>query len=93
MFDLARIADLAAGVLGQSATDGDVDGILQQLSEKGIDPSQFQDMGAEQLVSLLSDNGIDPSQLGADQLGAIAENFGVAEQLPDWISQFTDRVA
>lgn len=93
MFDLSRLADIAAGVLGQSAADVDVESVLQQLSEQGIDPSQFQDMGADQLLGLLAENGIDPSELGAEQLSAIAENFGVAEQLPEWISQFTDRAA
>lgn len=91
MFDLGRLGELAADFLGQNAADVDVGGVLQQLSEQGIDPSQFQELGADELLKMLSENGIDPSELGADQLGALAENFGVTEQLPDWISQSTDR--
>ena len=93
MFDLARLAEFAGGVLGQSATNIDPGGILQQLSEQGIDPSQFQDLGADHILGMLSENGIDVSQLDAGQLGAIAEDLGVGDRLPELLSQFTDRAA
>lgn len=93
MFDLARLADMAAGVLGQSATEIDTSAIMEQLAENGIDPSQLQDLGSEQLLSMLSENGIDLSELNPDQLNTLADNFGVTEQLPEWLSQFTDRAA
>ncbi len=93
MFDLARLAEFAGGFLGQNASEIDAGGILQQLAEQGVDPSQLQDLGADELLNVLSENGIDPSELSVDQLSTLAENFGVAEHVPEWLSHFTDRAA
>ena len=93
MFDLARLTEFAGGVLGQSASNIDASVFLQHLSEEGADPPQFQNLGADEVLALLSENGIDASQVDADQLGTIAEDFGVADHLPEMLGQFTDRAA
>ncbi|MEM9358090.1 MAG: hypothetical protein AAGB04_17950 [Pseudomonadota bacterium] len=93
MFDLTRLAEFAGGFLGQNSSEIDAASILQQLAEQGVEPSQLQDLGADELLNVLSENGVDPSQLGPDQLSTLAENFGVTDHVPEWLSHFTDRAA
>lgn len=64
------IGDMLGGLMGG---DSPLDGIMEKVSEAGIDLSALQDMDAEGITSLLADNGIDLSML--EGLGISVEDI------------------
>ncbi len=94
MFDITRIADAVGGLVGQSAETPGGDGLLQQLSETGLDPSQLEGLGVQELMDVLEQNGIDASSFDISQISELAgqwsENID-GQSISDLLSNLTKR--
>lgn len=75
MFDLSRIGESIAGLLGGSAAGG-ADGVLGMLESAGIDPSALEGLAPQEIVDVLAANGIDLQQLAPEQLQELSSLIG-----------------
>lgn len=91
MIDLGRITEAVGGLFGQATQDGGGEGLLQQLTEAGLDPSQLAELAPQDLLDVLSSHGIDPSQLDMAELGDLLGQDGAIGAIGDLLGQFTNR--
>jgi hypothetical protein len=70
MFDLSRITDLLSGLLeNKSASEALLgDGLINMITDAGIDLGSLRGMGAEDIMSFLDGQGIDVSSFAPEQL-------------------------
>lgn len=91
MFDLSRLTDVVGGLVGQQVASGGISELGQQLSELGVDVSQFDGVATEELLALISEQGLDPSQLDAQSLLELAQQSGIELPLAEVLETFNGR--
>ena len=75
MFDLSRVSDVVGGLLGQSSSELDGAGLLQTLSDNGVDLAQLEGLAGPEMLEFLEQSGIDVAGLDPAQLTDLAGQF------------------
>lgn len=88
MFDLGRITELFSGI-SEQAQQMAPDGLLQSLSDLGLDPAQLQDGAVQELLTQLSDVGVDITAMEPGQIGDMVQRLGTGTPVGDLIAELT----
>lgn len=88
MFDFARITELFSGI-SEQAQQIAPEGLLQSLSELGLDPAQLQEGGVQDLLTQLSELGIDLNAMDPGQIGDMVSRLGDGTPVGDLIADLT----
>lgn len=82
MIDLGRIGELLSGLIGGALQETAANsGILQLLSQAGIDPASLAGLDQGQILELLAQHGVDASVLENLDLTTLTETLGQGEGL------------
>ena len=95
MIDLGRIGELFGGLLGGALQETAANsGIMQLLSQAGIDPASLAGLDQGQILELLAQHGVDASVLENLDLAGLTETLGQGEGLQaiaDVVGRMTQR--
>ena len=88
MFDLSRITDMLGG-FAEQAEQFAPEGLMQGLADLGLDPTQMQDSGIQDLLGRLSDLGVDINAMDPGQIGELVTQLGEGTPVGDLIAQLS----
>ena len=94
MFDITRITEAIGGSVGQASESNVTGGLMQQLSEAGLELSQFDGLDAQEVVDLLKDSGLDMTNIDIDNVTEMAGQFaedGEFQSIGDFLAALTQR--
>lgn len=94
MFDISRITEAVGGLIGQASQESDTDGLMQHLSDAGVDLPQLDGMDSQEITQFLENSGIDLGNFDISQIseaaGQFAENSDV-QSIGNFLSNLTER--
>lgn len=81
MLDFAKVTDFLAGMTGNLLDAGSAQSsnLMDLLTGAGLDPSALTGMSATEVMDLLQEHGIDSTQLVPEELMALLNSLGVAD--------------
>jgi hypothetical protein len=88
MFDFARITQLFSGI-SEQAQQIAPEGLLQSLSELGLDPAQLHEGGVQDLLTQLSELGVDLNAMDLGQIGDMVSRLGDGTPVADLTADLT----
>ena len=94
MFDITRITEAVGGLVGQASENTGVGGLMQQLSEAGLDLSQFDGLNGQEITDFLKESGFDMTNIDIDQVAEMAGQFaegGDVQSIGDLLATLTQR--
>ena len=94
MFDITRITEAVGGLVGQASENTGAGGLMQQLSEAGLDLSQFDGLNVQEITDLLKESGFDMANIDIDQVAEMADQFvegGDVQSIADLLATLTQR--
>ncbi len=94
MFDITRITEAVGGLVGQASENTGAGGLMQQLSEAGLDLSQFDGLNGQEITDLLKESGFDMANIDIDQVAEMADQFvegGDVQSIADLLATLTQR--
>jgi uncharacterized protein YidB (DUF937 family) len=91
MFDFGKITEALGGLFSnsQAQVPSDVGGIMELLSNAGIDPSLLDGLNQDEILGLLQQHGIDTSLLDPSQLTELMQgnvSGSLGEMAQSWLS-------
>lgn len=92
MFDITRITEAIGGSVGQASESNVAGGLMQQLSEAGLELSRFEGLDAQEIVDLLKDSGLDMTNIDIDNVAEMAGQFakdGEFQSIGDFLAALT----
>jgi len=93
MLDLARLAGMVGGFLGQDAARPGIDVLADKLGELGFDPSMLDNVASQEILTQLQEQGIDITNMSPGDLGSLIDQNALDGVLPDLLERFKDNAA
>ncbi len=91
MFDFGKITEALGGLFSnsQAQVPSDVGGIMELISNAGIDPALLDGLNQDEILGLLQQHGIDTSLLDPSQLTELMQgnvSGSLGEMAQSWLS-------
>ncbi len=92
MFDLGKLTETIGGLFSGGAGPAELEGgLVQLLSNAGIDPALLDGLNQEEIMNLLSQHGIDPGTLDLSQISNLVQENGLGGNLAEVAQSWLDR--
>jgi uncharacterized protein YidB (DUF937 family) len=91
MFDFGKITEALGGLFSnsQAQVPSDVGGIMELMSNAGIDPALLDGLSQDEILGLLQQHGIDTNLLDPGQLSELMQgniSGSLGEMAQSWLS-------